>query len=232
MCHGKVRNPEEKREKGKPRKTKAPVTEQQYGKGDDEKQQKYLELEQEVKEAEPGKNTKKAAGEMKEAGVEAMSQEAKEEEVEGKMATDASEAPAAAADEGINQRHAAASEGTAASGAQERNEKDERIRALVQERKTTAKHNRDRIREISKEIKKCIRENKRLKRRENSKDSGKSQRYKEHLQHQVNEKTYSHSLKSRTKKAKSSRRDKELPMFLQNSTKIYMKVKKITLVET
>ena len=45
------------------------------------------------------------------------------------------------------------------------NEKDERIRALVQERKTTAKHEKDRIREISKEIKKCIRENKRKKRR-------------------------------------------------------------------
>ena len=46
------------------------------------------------------------------------------------------------------------------------NEKDERIRALIQERKTTAKHEKDRIREISKEIKKCIRENKRRKRQE------------------------------------------------------------------
>ena len=102
---------------------------------------------------------------MKEAGEEAVSQEAKAEEVEGTIATDASVAPAAAAaDEGINQTHAAASEGTAASGAQERNEKDERIRALVQERKTTAKHNRDRIREISKDIKKYIRDNRRLKR--------------------------------------------------------------------
>ena len=46
------------------------------------------------------------------------------------------------------------------------NEKDERIRALVQERKTTAKHEKDRIRELSKEIKKCIRDNKRTKRQE------------------------------------------------------------------
>ena len=46
------------------------------------------------------------------------------------------------------------------------NEKDERIRALIQERKTTAKHSKDRILEISKEITKCIRDNKRLKRQE------------------------------------------------------------------
>ena len=46
--------PKEK-EKGKPRMTKAPVIEQQSEKSDDEKQQKYLELEQRVKEAEPGK---------------------------------------------------------------------------------------------------------------------------------------------------------------------------------
>ena len=98
--------------------------------------------------------------------MEAASQEAKAEEAEGKTTADASAAPAAAADdEGIEQRHAAAPEGTAASEAQEMNEKDERIRALIQERETTAKHNKDRIREISKEIKKCIRDNKRMKRR-------------------------------------------------------------------
>ena len=98
-------------------------------------------------------------------GVEDANQEAKTEENEGKTTADASAAPAAAAaDEGIEQRHAAAPEGTAASEAQETNEKDERIRAHIQERKTTAKHSKDRIREISKEIKKCIRDNKRLKR--------------------------------------------------------------------
>ena len=202
-----------KKEKGKPRKTKAPVTEQHSETCDDEKQQKYLELEQEVKEAEPGKNTKKAAGEMKEAGVEAMSQEAKAEEVEGKIATDASEAPAAAADEGINQRHAAASEGTAASGAQERNEKDERIRALVQERKTTAKHNRDRIREISKEIKKYIRENKRLKRQEKIQKILEKVKGTKNISSIKSMKNVFSFPKSRTRKAKSSRRDKEFPTF-------------------
>ena len=63
-------------------------------------------------------------------------------------------------------RHAAASEGTAAPEVPEMNEKDERIRALIHERKTCGKHNKDRIREISKEIKKYIRENKRLRRQE------------------------------------------------------------------
>ena len=53
-----------------------------------------------------------------EGGVEVASQEAKVEEAEGKTAADASEAPAeAAADESIEQRHAAAPEGTAASEA-------------------------------------------------------------------------------------------------------------------
>ena len=100
-------------------------------------------------------------------GAEAAYQEAKTEENERKTIADASAATAAAAaDEGIKQKHAAAPEGTAASEALEMNEKDERIRALIQERKTTAKHSKDQIREISKEIKKCIRDNKRLKRQE------------------------------------------------------------------
>ena len=91
---------------------------------------------------------------------------------------------AAAADEGSMRRYAAAPEGTAAPEATETNEKDERIRALTNERKTTGKHNKDRIREISKEIKKYIRENKRLRRQEkNQKNHGKSKRYEEHQQY-------------------------------------------------
>ena len=153
--------------KGKPRQTKAPATEQQSETCDDEKQQKYIDLEQEVKEAESRTNTKSAAGEVTDTSAEAVRQEAEASEAEGKTATDASAAQAAAADdESIEQRHAAALEGTAASEAQERNGKDERIRALVQERKTTEKHNNDRIFEISKEIKKYIRDNKRTKRQE------------------------------------------------------------------
>ena len=85
----------------------------------------------------------------------AANQEAKAEEAERKATADASAAPAAtAAADSIEQRCAAASDGTAASEAEGRNEKDERIRALVQERKTSAKDKKDRIREFSKDIKK------------------------------------------------------------------------------
>ena len=130
-----------KKEKGKSRKTKAPVIEQQIEKSDDEKQQKYLDLEQRVKEAEPGKNIKRAADEKDEAGVAAANKEAKAEEHEGKAKayTSAASAAAAAADEGTEQRCTAAPERFSASEAEGRNEKDERIRALVQERKTIAK---------------------------------------------------------------------------------------------
>ena len=65
------------KEKGKPRKTKAPVAEQQRERSDDEQQQKSLELGQRVKEAEPGKNTKNAAEEKEEAGVAVANQEGK-----------------------------------------------------------------------------------------------------------------------------------------------------------
>ena len=108
--------PKEK-EKGKPRKTKEPVVEQQSEKSDDEKQQKYLELEQRVKEAESGKYTKRAADEKDEAGVAAANKEAKAEEDEGKAKADASAAPAAAAaDEGTEQRCTAALEGKCSIG--------------------------------------------------------------------------------------------------------------------
>ena len=69
-------------------------------------------------------------------------------------------------DNSITKRHAAASEGTVASEAQEMNEKDKEIRALVQERKTIAKHEKERIREVNKKIKKCITDNKRKTRQE------------------------------------------------------------------
>ena len=212
------------KEKGKPRKNKAPPTEQN---SDDEKQQKYLDLEQRVKAVDSRQITKESTSEVKDVNTAAVSREAKADDTEGsraadaseasaageiilgkrqaaapegtaatgeqkkrrreqreserrdkvprkekegkegKTATDASAAPAAtAAEEGSMKRHAAASEGTAPPEVPERNEKDERIRALIHERKTCGKHNKDRIREISKEIKKYIRENKRLRRQE------------------------------------------------------------------
>ena len=219
------------KEKSKPRKTKAPSTEQNSERCDDEKQQKYLDLEQRVKEVDSKQITKESTSEAKDANAAAAMQEAKADETEGrkaaeaseasaagekileksqaaapegtaaseeqekgennenrsakttrqeketegkegKITTDASAAPAAAAaDEGSMRRHAAAPAGTAAPEATETNEKDERIRALIHERKTSGKHNKDRVREISKEIKKCIRENKRLRRQEKFKKS-------------------------------------------------------------
>ena len=98
--------------KGKPRKTKAPTTEQQSDICDDEQQQKYQDLEQEVKEAEPGKNMKNAAGEATETRAVALRQEANADEDEGRAAPEASVASAAAADGKIIEKsHAAAPEG-------------------------------------------------------------------------------------------------------------------------
>ena len=88
----------------------------------------------------------------------AANQEAIAEEAERKATADASAAPAAAAaaDEETEQRCTVVSDGTAASQAEGRNVKDERIRALVQERKTSAKDKKDRIREFSKDIKSAL----------------------------------------------------------------------------
>ena len=111
--------------KGKPRQTKAPKNEQQRETCEEDQEQKYLDIEHEVKEAEPGKNTKNAAGEATEARAETVRQEANEVQDEGWSATEASAASAAAADgKSITKRHAAAPEETAASEAQDVNEKD------------------------------------------------------------------------------------------------------------
>ena len=150
------------KERGKPRHSKAPTTEREGDISDDEQQQNYKDREQEVKDAEPGKSKESTAEEATETKAEAKMQKADAEE---DVARAASAAPTAAADgHSIMKGHAVASVGTVASEAQGTKGKDERIRALIQERKSTAKHEKDRIREISKEIKKCIRENKRRKR--------------------------------------------------------------------
>ena len=102
-----------------------------------------------------------------------------------------------------SKRDAAAPEGTAASEAQEMNEKDERIRALVQERKTTAKHEKDRIRELSKEIKKCIRDNERTKRKERIQKILEKVKGTKHFQYQDSEEAYPHP-KSQKQRRRSS----------------------------
>ena len=171
---------------------------------EDEKQQEYLDIEQEVKETELKKDKSEGTvGEATNTSADAATKEGATTEAEGRRATDASAAQAAAAgnerpskrkaeategtaatagktetidasaahaaaalDVNIEIRQAVATEGHAAQEDQDTNEKDERIRALIQKRKNTAKHEKEQIREISKEIKKNIRENERMKRQE------------------------------------------------------------------
>ena len=81
-----------------------------------------------------------------------MEQKSEAEEDAAPVASEASPASKAAADgQSITNAHAAAFDGTVASEAQETTGKDEKNGALIEERKTTAKHEKERIREISKE---------------------------------------------------------------------------------
>ena len=159
-----------------------------------------------------------------------MEQKSEAEEDAAPVASEASPASKAAADgQSITNAHAAAFDGTVASEAQETTGKDEKNRALIEERKTTAKHEKERIREISKE-KKYIRENNRTKRQE------KIQKILEKVKGTRN----IPSIKSTKKrilipKVKNKEGDTIKTrqgianVFLRNSTKICTKAKKITL---
>ena len=116
------------KEKGKPRKTKAPPNEQNSEKCDDEKQQKYLDLEQRVKAVDSRKITKESTDEAKDVNAAATTQEAKADETEGSRAADASEA-SAAGDKILEKRQAAAPEGTAASEEQKKGEENKENRS-------------------------------------------------------------------------------------------------------
>ena len=120
----------------------------------------YRDFEQEVKDAEPEKvqwtATKKAAA-----------------------AASATAALTAAADgDTITKNNAEAAEATVASEAQDK-DKGEEIPALIQARK---KDEKERIREVSKKMKKCIRE-KDGKAGKYTEDFGRTQRDKKHLQY-------------------------------------------------
>ena len=110
------------KEKGKPRKTKAPSTEQKSEKSDDEKQQKYLDLEQRVKAVDSRQTTNESTSEVKDVTTAAISREAKADETEGSRAADASEA-SAAGEKILPKRQAAAPEGTVASEEQKKKAK-------------------------------------------------------------------------------------------------------------
>ena len=83
--------PNEK-DKSKPRKTKAPPTEQNSEKCDDEKQQKYSDLEQKVKAVDSRQITKESTNEAKDVNEAAAMKEARANTSEGSRAAEASEA--------------------------------------------------------------------------------------------------------------------------------------------
>ena len=114
----RVEIPNEK-EKGKPRKIKAPATEQNNESCDDEKQQKYLDLEQKVKEVDSRKVTKEPTSEAKDANAAKARQEEKAVEAERGKSAEASEA-SAAEEKIIEKRQAAAPDGTAATDTQQK----------------------------------------------------------------------------------------------------------------
>ena len=122
--------------------------------------------EKEANEAEGRKTTDASAAQAAAAGNEGK-RKGEAETTEGTAtyeertaATDASAAHAVAAiDENIEQRQAAAPEGTAATEDQEMNEKDERIWAFIQ-KEIYWKHEKDQIREISKNLKEYQRKQK------------------------------------------------------------------------
>ena len=132
------------KERGKPRHSKAPTTEREGDTCEDEHQQRYRDLEQDVKEAEPGKSKKSTTKEANETKAEAMAQKVDAEEAAARAASAASAASTAAADgQSITKSHAVASVGTVASEAQETDGKDEKSPALIQERKSIAKNEKE-----------------------------------------------------------------------------------------
>ena len=102
--------------KGKPRQPKAPMEERQNETKEDGKQQKYMDIEQEVKETElKKKKTEVVAGEATDTSADAAKKESETNEAEGRTATDALAAQAAAAgNERTTKREAEATDGTAA----------------------------------------------------------------------------------------------------------------------
>ena len=104
-----------KEEKGKQRKQKAPMVDRQKEINEDDKQQEYLDIEQEVKETEWKKNKSEGtAGEATNTSADAATKRVTTE-AEGRNATEASAAEMAAADnQSTSKREAEATKGTAA----------------------------------------------------------------------------------------------------------------------
>ena len=142
MCCGQVLNSEGQ---SKSRHTKAPKCERDNETCEDGNEQKYRDFDQEVKEAELGMSKESTTKEATDAKAKATEQKPEAVEVEAHAAPAAALAATAAADgQTITKNHAEAAEGTVASEVQDATEKDEKIRALIQERKTTTKHEKKR----------------------------------------------------------------------------------------
>ena len=159
-----------KKQRKASRRSKAPSVDIGRETCGDEHEMMYRDLEREVNDAEPEKAQKipKTQGAEAEATTAAAAQA---------VVTVAAAALTAATDgQTITKNIAEAEEASEASEAREMESKDKEILALIQKRKTTAKHEKEQIREISKKIKKCISEKKRKKRRKKSENLGRSQR--------------------------------------------------------
>ena len=127
-------------------------------------------------------------------------------EAEARAASAASAASTAAADgQSIEKDHAAASVGTVASEVQKAKGKDDKILALIQERKSTAKNEKEKSEKSAKRSKSASETTRGRNDKKNSKDPGRSQRYKEHFQYQISEEANPHPQSQ--KQRRRSRKD-------------------------
>ena len=192
--------------KGKPRHTKAPMTEQQGETCDEEQQQRCRDLEQEVKDAQPGKSEEPTTKEATETKAEAKVQKADAEEAVARAASAASAATTAAADgHSIMKGHAAASVGTVASNAQETKGKMKKFWPSYKKGNQLRRMRRENQRNLRKDQQVHQRQPRDENTRKNAKTLGRNQRYKEHFQYQISEKANPHL--QNQKQRRRSRKD-------------------------
>ena len=132
----------------------------------------------------------------------------------------------AADSEAIAKNNSEAAEATVASQAQETKGKDNEILALIQERKTIAKHEKERIREISQKIKNVSETTRGGQDRNKFRRSWKISREQGTSPVSSRWRNESSSPKSKTEQARPSKRGKESQMSFRNSMKICTKEKK------
>ena len=201
--------------KGKPRQSKAPTVEQKSDVCEEEQQQKDLDIEQEVKEAEQKKHTQNVAGEVTDTRAETARQEAKVDKAEGRTAREASVASAAAANgKTIEKRRS--STGRNCSIGSARNEWERWKNSGPRTRKEDNGEARKRPNPWTqqRDQKMHQRQRKDEKKRTNSKDPGKSKRYKTFpISRQW--RSVSSSQKSKTKKAKQLKLEQESQTYLR-----------------